>query len=33
MWDWFGGSGWWSWIVWGGIALLVWYLLSGQTTT
>lgn len=25
----FGGS-WWSWLIWGGIAVIAWALISGQ---
>jgi len=28
---WFGDK-WWSWLIWGGLALLLYYWLTGQTT-
>ena len=30
MWSWFGG-GWWTWLLWGGIALVVWAVLNNAT--
>jgi hypothetical protein len=28
MWNWFGGS-WWTWLIWGGIAVVILLALSG----
>lgn len=32
MWDWFGGN-WWAWLFWGGLALIIYTLLTGGSLT
>jgi hypothetical protein len=29
MWNWFGGQ-WWTWLIWGGLAVVLFTLLSGN---
>jgi hypothetical protein len=29
MWNWFGG-GWWTWLIWGGIAIILYTILTTQ---